>query len=557
VLHAEHGDLHWRSFAAASPSVIVVEVSGLRYEPGAELTWLPVLARPPRPRGKGEPFSADDLNAPPSISTGVGIVTSTQEFNGGGAFAVVLRRIAGTLDRKSYVLTVGVGSTARQALADATDTVEKAATIGVPAMEASHRAWWHQYYPASFVSLPDARLESFYWIQMYKFGSALRPDGPPLDALGPWYRAAAAARAVPNSAAPAYAPLVEANRPALMEPLLRSVDRNPAQLIADARGNPANFLWTLADYWQYARSGVEDAVLQKRLLPLLERMADANAVPEPMLRRWVLQTIVRSCERLRMTDSRLPKWRQELAAVNQGGVGKMPAAVGKAKAPPRSIRLEAIYPLHLVAGRSPAADRLLQGIEAAKGRPVPAELATAAAIRAQFGQGDAALGDLNRILSAAVTPNAFNAESGASIAPPLYATAAVQNLLLQSFGGRIRVFPAMPGAWKDASFSGLRAEGGFLVGGVWHGGAAQWIRIDSSVGGLCRFSVKGWNSAVVRASSRPGLNVVAGAATGEFSLGLGRGGWAVLAPKPDSPLPPLTPVARLAAQANPYPAHFK
>ena len=58
----------------------------------------------------------------------------------------------------------------------------------------SHRAWWHRYYPASFLSFPDARLESYYWIQIYKLGSAMRDDGPILDLNGkPFGRANAGA----------------------------------------------------------------------------------------------------------------------------------------------------------------------------------------------------------------------------------------------------------------------------------------------------------------------------------------------------------------------------
>jgi hypothetical protein len=36
-------------------------------------------------------------------------------------------------------------------------------------------------------------------------------------------------------------------------------------------------------------------------------------------------------------------------------------------------------------------------------------------------------------------------------------------MLLQSWGGKLRIFPAVPGQWKDAAFENLRAEGGFIV----------------------------------------------------------------------------------------------
>ncbi len=43
------------------------------------------------------------------------------------------------------------------------------------------------------------------------------------------------------------------------------------------------------------------------------------------------------------------------------------------------------------------------------------------------------------------------------------AAAGLQEMLLQSYSGTIRVFPAIPATWRDVSFKGLRAEGAFLV----------------------------------------------------------------------------------------------
>jgi len=68
---------------------------------------------------------------------------------------------------------------------------------------------------------------------------------------------------------------------------------------------------------------------------------------------------------------------------------------------------------------------------------------------------------------------------------PLHAAAAVQEMLLQSWGDRIRIFPAVPGAWPDISFHDLRAEGAFLVSAVRKDGKASWVRIKSLAGEAC------------------------------------------------------------------------
>ncbi|MDD5678185.1 MAG: hypothetical protein PHW60_09380 [Kiritimatiellae bacterium] len=65
--------------------------------------------------------------------------------------------------------------------------------------------------------------------------------------------------------------------------------------------------------------------------------------------------------------------------------------------------------------------------------------------------------------------------------------AAVLELLLQSQGGVIRLFPGAM-HWPDASFDNLRAEGAFLVSAVKRAGAIQWMRIHSEKGGLCRIA---------------------------------------------------------------------
>ena len=41
--------------------------------------------------------------------------------------------------------------------------------------------------------------------------------------------------------------------------------------------------------------------------------------------------------------------------------------------------------------------------------------------------------------------------------------AGIQEMLIQSHTGVIRIFPAIPGEWKDVRFTTLRTEGAFLV----------------------------------------------------------------------------------------------
>jgi hypothetical protein len=62
--------------------------------------------------------------------------------------------------------------------------------------------------------------------------------------------------------------------------------------------------------------------------------------------------------------------------------------------------------------------------------------------------------------------------------------AAINEMLLQSYDGKIRVFPAIPADWSG-SFANLRAVGAFLVSSAIKAQVVQWILIYSEGGGNC------------------------------------------------------------------------
>jgi alpha-L-fucosidase 2 len=64
--------------------------------------------------------------------------------------------------------------------------------------------------------------------------------------------------------------------------------------------------------------------------------------------------------------------------------------------------------------------------------------------------------------------------------------AGLQEMLLQSYSGTIRVFPAIPSNWRDVSFSTLRAEGAFLVSAERRDGLTRHVKILAEKEGLCR-----------------------------------------------------------------------
>src|SRR5207248_1186122 len=96
----------------------------------------------------------------------------------------------------------------------------------------SHRAWWHAYFPQSFLSIPDTRMESFYWIQMYKLASATRADRPAIDLMGPWFRRTPWPHIWWNlNIQLTYWPVYAANRLELGESLTRLIDADRTNFI--------------------------------------------------------------------------------------------------------------------------------------------------------------------------------------------------------------------------------------------------------------------------------------------------------------------------------------
>ncbi|MBI5692096.1 MAG: hypothetical protein HZC55_18605 [Verrucomicrobia bacterium] len=99
-----------------------------------------------------------------------------------------------------------------------------------------------------------------------------------------------------------------------------------------------------------------------------------------------------------------------------------------------------------------------------------------AALRARVGRGDEALRFLSAYREHTTSRNGFHLNgviTGSKISNyrgraftlegNFAAAQAVHEMLLQSWGGRLRLFPSLPSNWREASFRELRAEGGFVV----------------------------------------------------------------------------------------------
>ncbi|HEY8975422.1 MAG TPA: glycoside hydrolase family 95 protein, partial [Burkholderiaceae bacterium] len=120
------------------------------------------------------------------------------------------------------------------------------------------------------------------------------------------------------------------------------------------------------------------------------------------------------------------------------------------------------------------------------------------ALWARLGDGQRALGILQGLLSTERTyPNLFDAHPPFQIDGNFGGAAGMLEMLVQSWGGEIRLLPALPAAWPEGELRGVRARGGVEIDLAW------------SKGRLTRAALRGRPGAVLRVRHAGGLMTLA------------------------------------------------
>jgi chondroitin AC lyase len=283
-----------------------------------------------------------------------------------------------------------------------------------------------------------------------------------------------------------------------------------------------NLTWILFYYWQYCVYNNRQEELTTQFFDLLKRAVnyyihirvqsgDAYHLPptstpeygvspadcnyDLALLRWGLQTLLTIDRQYQLHDEKASIWQDFLDRLvdypASPGRGYNLGAGAEFKSSHRHYsHLLMIYPLYLVNWEQPdkqdiisksiqnwqSLDKYMQGYS----------FTGSAAMYASMGDGDRALAQLHKLMSKYIQKNTLYKESGPVIETPLAAVASLHDLYLQSWGGIIRVFPAVPRAWENASFIDLRTEGAFLISAERANSQTVFIQVKSEAGGVCR-----------------------------------------------------------------------
>ncbi|WP_375585819.1 glycoside hydrolase family 95-like protein [Cyclobacterium xiamenense] len=120
-------------------------------------------------------------------------------------------------------------------------------------------------------------------------------------------------------------------------------------------------------------------------------------------------------------------------------------------------------------------------------------------LKARAGDGEGAAQALRDFASSFVLPNSFHVngdQSGTGKSNFTYRpftlegnfafAAGIQEMLIQSHTGLVRLFPAIPADWQDVSFTNLRTQGALLVAASRSNGNVNRVEITAEKGGKLR-----------------------------------------------------------------------
>jgi hypothetical protein len=155
TLTTDAGAVTFTTLVHARQNAVIIDYSGLGGEENCAWAWMPEKAV------TGGRFDFEDMASSPCTSGQVeGVAWCEQKRRVGGSYTA-----AWTDQGSRRVFTIADTFPQDESRRVAVDTVRRLSAQAPEELLASHRAWWHTYYPESFVSVPCAcSLPSFLYM---------------------------------------------------------------------------------------------------------------------------------------------------------------------------------------------------------------------------------------------------------------------------------------------------------------------------------------------------------------------------------------------------------
>ena len=567
TITTDKGKIELSCYVPSDERFIILKLKSDKGEESASVSFRPEQGNSSRPEIRINKNLVYEPNPPFVVEKIKGIEVATQPLLMGDDYATAWNEKRTADGSRSIYVTVANRwadklTPSSGSANDAISVLQVARKKDEATVRNQHQQWWHNYYQKSFVSFPDKRIESLYWIQQYRLGSAGHPGKPVIDLMGPWYlRSVWTAMWTNLNVQLAYYTTGITNHLEMEAPLFQLLERRKDELVKNvpnafqdecaALGNPVGFddleanvfltnsrdsktkmslialPWLMQEYYIHYRMKMDDKLLRNSVYPLMKKAfavysrtmykgedgkyhlplsfsdeygEDVDVNMNLALARWGFGTLIDCAKRLKIDDPMLLRWKDLLENMTPYLVDERGLKIGKNLSFDRPHRhyshLFSIFPLYEtnIENRPdfvPVMKTSLRNFTDLAGDSCMFKFTGAASLWAALGDGNEALKWLNRSIQyvkkgPTFTPNGFYSENGwPTFESPISATRAALDMYIQSWGNKIRIFPAIPDVWKDACFSNLRAEGGFLISAKRTNGKTVFISIRSDAGEPC------------------------------------------------------------------------
>lgn len=182
----------WACAAFEQADVIAVEATwSSTFAPSTPLVYIPDAAQSTWVgRDSRYVLNPPPMNTSTPIPSGGVLNVSTQAHLIGTSHSTAVLEVDATPTSTTLFLSVSpvMEGGSAPSTAYATSQVTAAASLGLTATRALHESWWHGWWPAGGVVIMEySVLESFFYIQLYKFASGARQGRGVHDLEGPWF----------------------------------------------------------------------------------------------------------------------------------------------------------------------------------------------------------------------------------------------------------------------------------------------------------------------------------------------------------------------------------